>query len=204
MSVTLYFTRLQKTPTSSPIPCRFVDFAAKVSETAASRLGNGGCIFDGVTVTHSTRLHGQHGHAGRGGPITVGCNDRVGVVVDQGVPDVTRGGGDGGGKGNGHEAEAFALQILHGGAHVFLHELGHLLLRHGQAVVGGGRRRRLVAVGVSGMGPTVGVGLDAVTTAALRTQMQHVTGLRIEMEREKKGVRWRKEREKERERERGI
>lgn len=49
------------------------------------------------------------------------------------------GGGDGGGEGDGHEAQAFALEVLHGGTHVLLHELGHLVLRHRQAVVGGGR-----------------------------------------------------------------
>ena len=80
----------------------------------------------------------------------------VNVVGDQGVAGVTGSGGNGGGKRDGHEAEAFALEVLHGGAHVFLHKLGHLVLRHGEAVVVGGRRRLIV-------GPTVG--LDAVTAS---------------------------------------
>ena len=92
------------------------------------------------------------------------------VVVDQGIPGMTGGGGDSGGERDGHEAEAFALKVLHGGAHVFFHELGHLVLRHGEGVVGGGRWRLVaVSVGVASEGPTVGGGgLDAVT-ASLQT-----------------------------------
>lgn len=89
-----------------------------------------------------------------------------GGVVHQGVPGVTGGGGDGGGEGDGHEAQTFALKVLHGGAHVFFHQLGHLVLRHGQGVVG--RRRRLVSVGAS-RGSAAGGGLDAVTSSLIKT-----------------------------------
>lgn len=61
------------------------------------------------------------------------------VVVVVGGGDggsgVTGGGGDGGGERNGHEAETFPLKVLHGGPHVFLHQLRHLLFRHRHAVV---------------------------------------------------------------------
>jgi hypothetical protein len=50
------------------------------------------------------------------------------------------------------------LQVLHGGTHVFFHQLCHLMLCHCEALVC--RRRRF---GVSWVGPTVAVGLDAVT-----------------------------------------
>jgi hypothetical protein len=53
-----------------------------------------------------------------------------------------RRGGDGGGEGDGHEAQALPLQVLHGGARVLLHQLGDLLLRHCQAVA---PRRRAAA-----------------------------------------------------------
>jgi len=66
-------------------------------------------------------VQGERGHSGRGGPIT----------VDERVPGVTRGFGDGGGQRNRHKAETFPLQVLHGGPHVFLHQLRHLLLRRG-------------------------------------------------------------------------
>jgi hypothetical protein len=46
------------------------------------------------------------------------------VVVDRGVPGVTRGSGNSGGERDGHEAETFPLQVLHGGAHVLLHGFG--------------------------------------------------------------------------------
>ena len=59
----------------------------------------------------------------------------IAVVMEEGVPGVTCGGGDGGGQRNRHEAEAFSLEVLHGGAHVFLHELGDLVFRHRHAVV---------------------------------------------------------------------
>lgn len=91
--------------------------------------------------------------------------------VDQGVPGVTRGRGDGCGEGNGHEAETFALQVLHGRSHVFLHELRHLLLRHVEALVRR-RRRFIVAVRAPWMDPAVGdgVSLGAVTASLQNTR----------------------------------
>lgn len=71
-------------------------------------------------------MEGESGYSGRGGPIS---------VVGERVSGVTRGFGDGSGQGNRHKAETFPLQVLHGGSHVFLHELGHLLLRRGEGVV---------------------------------------------------------------------
>lgn len=44
------------------------------------------------------------------------------------------GGGDGGGEGYRHEAEALPLQVLHRRPHVLLHQLRHLVLRHRQTV----------------------------------------------------------------------
>lgn len=69
---------------------------------------------------------------------------------------MARDGGDGGGEGDGHEAEALALEELHGGAHVLLHELRHLVLRHRQAVAG-----RPIAV------PSSAVRLHTVATSSL-------------------------------------
>lgn len=96
------------------------------------------------------------------------------VVVggDHGVPRVTRGGGYSCGEGNGHEAETFALEVLHGGTHVFLHELSDLVLGDSHGVVGSGRRR-LVAVGAAtkGCGPTIGTtGLNTVSASLPKTK----------------------------------
>lgn len=67
------------------------------------------------------RLNGEGRQAGRGRGIGTAC----------GKPSAGAAGGrgDGGGKGDWHEAEAFALEVLHGGAHVFFHELRYLVLR---------------------------------------------------------------------------
>lgn len=86
-----------------------------------SRLGDGGGVFDGTVcptaVAHGSGTNGQGGNAGGGGPTeavvsssySVGSEEWVVVVGDHGVARVTRGGGDGVGEGNGHEAEAFPL-----------------------------------------------------------------------------------------------
>jgi len=128
----------------------FVYFTPKVTQTPSSRLRNGGSILDGAVVAHHGRLHCQNGHARRGRAFAVRRDGGVGVCAgggvggslgaagggaDQGVPGVTCGSGDGSGKGNGHEAQALALKVLHGGTHVFLHQLRYLVLRHGQAVI---------------------------------------------------------------------
>jgi len=99
-------------------------FDSKVNETARSGLGNGGGVFD-EAVAESGGVQGERGYSGGGGAIAVG----------ERVSGVTRGFGDGGGERNGHEAETFPLQVLHGGSHVFLHQLRHLLLRRRQGVV---------------------------------------------------------------------
>jgi hypothetical protein len=83
------------------------------------------------------------------------------VVVDRGVPGVTRGSGNSGGERDGHEAKTFPLQVLHGGAHVLLHELGHLVLGEGEVVV---RRHCLVAVRGASNGPAINLSLNTVTT----------------------------------------
>jgi hypothetical protein len=88
------------------------------------------------------------------------------VVVDRGVPGVTRGSGNSGGEQDGHEAETFPLQVLHGGAHV-LHELGHLVLGDGEAVV---RRHHLVAIRGASNGPAINPSLNTITTTTLQRQ----------------------------------
>lgn len=160
-----YFRRLQSSKALESTS-RHVRVGGWVGQLVLSRLRDGGGVFTGTvnpTVTgHRGRLDGQHRHAGRGRPLpAVGCHHRV--AVHQWVPGVTRGSGDGCCQRNGHEAEPFALQVLHGGAHVFLHELRDLLLRHSHAVVG---RRRLVPV--PSAGPAIGTGLDTVTSSLQR------------------------------------
>jgi hypothetical protein len=89
------------------------------------------------------------------------------VVVDCGVPEVTRGSGNSGGERDGHEAETFPLQVLHGGAHVLLHELGHQVLGDGEAVV---RQHRLVAVRDASNGPAINPSLNTITTTTIQRQ----------------------------------
>lgn len=124
----------------------------------SSRLWDGSGVFNGSVgpaVSHRRWLDSQHGHAGWGGPLAVGCEE---WVVDDGIPGMTRSGGDGSGQGDGHEAESFPLQVLHGGTHVLLHQLCHLLLRHLQAIVW---RRRLCSV----TAPSNSTYLDTVTAS---------------------------------------
>jgi hypothetical protein len=117
------------------------------------------------------RLRREHGHA-RGGR----HGSRVGAAVHAGRQahggHVVRGGGDpeppywrahvarrggyGGGEGDGHQAQALPLQVLHGGAHVLLHQLGHLLLRHRQAVAPRrGRRRAALTLHAEHVAPEI-------------------------------------------------
>lgn len=127
-----------------------------------SRLGNGGGVLDGGvdgTVTEGGRLDGQNGHAGgRRTLATVGLE----YWAVGGVPGVTCGSGDRRGQGNGHEAETLSLKVLHGGAHVFFHQLRNLVFSHHQGVV---RRRRLVA-----LGPTIAATSLNTVTATLQQQ----------------------------------
>lgn len=110
------------------------------------QLGDGSGVFEGkFTVSiasHVGGLDGQNGHARRGGASSVGVEQGVAVDLEavvggggEGVPGVRGGGGDGRGEGDGHEAEPLPLEVLHGGSHVLLHQLRHLVLRHRHPVV---------------------------------------------------------------------
>ncbi|RRT65753.1 hypothetical protein B296_00009065 [Ensete ventricosum] len=120
-----------------------------VGTSSSSGFGDGDGLLGGfgAAIGHGG-LRRKSGHAGGGGCVA-GEIGRVKTAREDAVAEVAGGrergggwgprragggGGDGGGEGDGHEAEALPLEVLHRRPHVLLHQLCHLVLRHRQAV----------------------------------------------------------------------